>query len=84
MKILAVSAFLLIVSSSFGQQLQSNSRESKLEPVTTEIENSINIDEETESSVTKISKQKKRRKVISEDPVILNSSDPSSNKKIKP
>jgi 3-isopropylmalate dehydratase small subunit len=84
MKILFLSTVLFVVSNSFGQQLQRNSREFKLEPVTVSSENTIELDEETETSSAKISKEKRRKKVKGEIPAVINNSEPSSSKKNKP
>jgi hypothetical protein len=83
MKTILFSTLFFTCSNLFGQQLQSNSREFKLEPVSSS-ENSIELDEETETSATKIPIEKRRRKVKGEIPAVINNSEPSSSKKIKP
>jgi hypothetical protein len=84
MKTILFSTLFFTCSNLFGQQLQRNSREFKLEPVTVSSENIIELDEETETSSAKISKEKRRKKVKGEIPAVINNSEPSSSKKNKP
>ena len=79
--ILCVSA-LLWCSLSYGQTLQSNSKESKLETVNPEkIEV---VDETNEIQSTKKYNIKKKKGIKKERPAIINSSEPvSTEKKIK-
>jgi hypothetical protein len=82
MKCILFTSALLFGSFSFGQILQSNSRASKLETVTTE---KIEVPEETiEIQSTRTSNIKKRKKTQNESPEILNSTEPvTTEKKIK-
>jgi hypothetical protein len=82
MKTILFSTLFITCSNLFGQQLQTNSREFKLEPVSGAV-NSIELNEETETLTTKIPKEKRRRKVKNEVPISINNSEPVSTGKSK-